>query len=115
MLSKSQLVDEIRERQETEFSRGEVRDILDAIAAIAADEIASGEDFQIPGVCKVYHRYTKPRKKGETYIGFGGEETKAEKARPAKLTLKANPLKAMKDVAPSLTTKGGKAVAARKG
>jgi hypothetical protein len=129
MLSKTELARDIEALTGIKFNL--VKHVFDAMAEIAADEISRGEDFTIPGVARISWSYTKPLAKGEkytkgtTYVGFGGVETVAEadsKARKASTRLKAAPAAPIKRLAPSkdtmgrfLTTKTGKAIAARKG
>jgi nucleoid DNA-binding protein len=115
MLTKSELVAEISD--DTQVSKADVRKVLDDLAVLAADEVAAGEDFTIPGVGKIVWRYTKPKKKGQKYPGFGGEEKVAEKNTPAKLWLAATAHGSLKKIgkATTLSSKAGKNVAARKG
>jgi hypothetical protein len=113
LLSKSQIINELA--SDGVGGKQQIKNVLEALADLAESEISKGEDFVVPGIARVWHRYTKPRKKGEKYVGFGGVEAKAEKARAAKLTLKASVAGKLKKSAPSLRSKGGKAVAARKG
>lgn len=132
MLSKSQIAAEL-EAQGLGRKR-QIMNIIDGIADLAVEEVANGEGFSIPGLVKIDWTYTKPRakgemyRKGETYVGFGGEEQVAEadsKERKAKVTLKASPGAALKRLAPKgndragqskfLRSKAGKAVVSRKG
>lgn len=116
MLSKSELVAEIQERSDVEFSRAEVRDIINAIVAIACEEVAAGNDFKIDGLFRIAYKYTTPRKKGEKYINPITKETlTADKARPAKLAIRAVAAAPLKKGIPKINSKAGKAVVARKG
>lgn len=90
MLSKSQIAEAVSEKL-TGFTKREVGDVLNALADVASEEIALGEDFQVPGVAKIAFRYTKPRKKGDKYTGFGGQEMIADANRPAKVRMAATP------------------------
>jgi nucleoid DNA-binding protein len=87
-LGKTELVKEIAE--EVDLPTRVVKEIFDYLAEIAKDEISSGEDFTMPGICKIKYRYTPPQKKGEryktgeTYTGFGGVEQVAEQDSPVK-------------------------------
>jgi hypothetical protein len=66
-----------------------VKNVIDALADLAAEELSKGEDFTLPGVVKLKWAYTAPRKKGEqykkgdTYNSFGTEKT-AEQDSPAR-------------------------------
>lgn len=112
MLSKGQIAQELENMGVGK--KRQMMSVLSALAEIAADEIAAGEDFSLPGVARVSYGYTTPRKKGEEYVGFGGEVVKADKARPEKIRLRATPAGAIKKLLPSKGTKGYKAVVARK-
>jgi nucleoid DNA-binding protein len=130
-LTKSQLIDELVE--EGVGDRKHVNNMLNALSDIAADELEAGEDFTVPGVCKLFYTYRKPQKKGErwkkgeTVTGFGGiEAVKEEDSPPVKaaIKLKANPTGAVARIRPGskpeaqaafLKSKAGKAVIKRKG
>jgi hypothetical protein len=128
MLSKSQIVDRL-----VEMELGQKRhlsNVLAGLAEIAADEVALGEDFTVPGIASLRFAYTSPRakgaayKKGETYVGFGGVEQVAEadsKPRKASVKLRATPAAPIKRLAPSkdgqaafLKTRAGKNIVSRK-
>lgn len=114
-MGKSELVQALSENLEG-FTKSDIRVVLDEIASIAQEEIAAGYDFEIPNVCRITYAYTTPRKKGEEYINPITKETlKAEKARPAKIRLRASIAKRVKDKMPTISSKAGKAVVARKG
>lgn len=93
----------------------QMMNVLTTLADIAAEEIEKGEDFSLPGICRVSYGYTSPRKKGEVYVGFGGEEVKADKARPEKIRIRASAAGSLKKLLPNKGTKAYKAVVARKG
>lgn len=99
-----------------------VKHVLDALAEIAAEDIAAGEDFVLPGIVRIKHTYVSPLKKGEkykkgeTYVGFGGVENVAEedsKPRLEKCDVKPYLMPALKRVKPAKGSKGYKAVVAR--
>jgi nucleoid DNA-binding protein len=130
MLSKTELAREVHERIGVGTTL--VKNVMDVIAEIAAEQIASGHDFSMPGVTKIAWRYTAPRakgsqyKKGETYVGFGGVEQVAEadsKVRKASVRLVATPAPAVKKHAPKreaaaqssfIKSKAGKTIVSRK-
>jgi nucleoid DNA-binding protein len=128
MITKTDLAAEISEL--TGIPPKSVKQVFNALAEIAQDEISAGEDFSVPGVARITWAYTKPLakgeryKKGEEYVGFGGVELVAEedsKARKASVKLKAAPAPALKRVAPKrasmtrfMSSKLGKTIAARK-
>lgn len=91
MLSKSQIAEAVQEKLGDDFTKKDVTDVLNTLAQVVSEEIALGEDVKVPGVAKITFRYTKPRRKGEKYIGFGGEEMVADANRPAKIRMTAAP------------------------
>ena len=112
MLTKGQIADRL-----VEMGCGQKRqmmNVLSALPEIAAEEIGKGEDFSIPGVARVSYGYTTPRKKGEKYIGFGGEEVTADKARPEKIRIRASAAGPLKKLLPKKGTKSYKNVVSRK-
>src|SRR5262245_40151546 len=113
-MTKNELVSEIAE--EFNYSKQQIREILDMLAEIAVDEIGDGNDFVVPGIVRLTYNYTKPRKKGDKYTGFGGEEIIAKEARPARVKLSVRAVREIKSVAATDTkSKAGKAVASAKG
>jgi len=130
VLTKNQVVGEITAI--SGIPTNTVKNVLDALADLAYEELEAGEDFSVPGVVKFSWRYTRAQKKGEkyrkgdTYTGFGGVENVAEadsKARAAAVKLAVLPLGEInKTLKPRKATMGdfmkskiGKAVAKRKG
>jgi len=126
-LSKSQIADELA--AQGLGGKRQITNILNELAELAADEIAEGEDFVVPGIAKVSWAYTAAQKKGEkykkgdTYIGFGGIENTAEadsKARPERIRLRATAAAPLKRLGPSKSnaafgkSKTARAVRARK-
>lgn len=113
-MTKNELINEMSD--ELGYGKGDIRSMLELLAEIAVDEIAEGNDFVVPGVVRMTYRYTKPRKKGDKYTGFGGEELVAEANRPARVKLSVLAVKDIKQVAATdVKSKAGKAVAAAKG
>jgi len=112
--------------------RRQIAGILDGLMELAADEIANGEDFTIPGIVSLKYSYTPAEKKGsrykkgETYVGFGGVEQVAEtdsKPRKARIRLQARPVGSVGKLKPGtkpeaqsafLRSKAGKYVISRK-
>jgi len=110
----------------------QIASILDGLAELAADEIGQGEDFTVPGIVRLTYTYRPAAKKGErfkkgeTYVGFGGQEVTAETdspARKAAVKLRATPAGAVGKIKPGskpeaqtafLRSKAGKYVASRK-
>lgn len=132
MLSQSDICKILEEDFEV-GKKNQINNILKALAKLAQEELQDGEDFQVPGICKIAYRYTAPRakgemyKKGETYVGFGGVEQTAEadsKERKASIKLVATPAAPLKRHMPKardragmrkfLATKAGKTIVSRK-
>jgi nucleoid DNA-binding protein len=87
-LTKSELIKEISEEVEG-ITSTDIKAVIDALALIAEDELVNGEDFTVPGVCKIYWTYKAPTKKGqrwkkgETVVGFGGISAVKDADSPA--------------------------------
>lgn len=66
-----------------------VRNMLVALADAAADAVAAGEDFTVPGIVKLQFDYAAPKakgsrwKKGEEVAGFGGVVSVKDTDSPA--------------------------------
>jgi nucleoid DNA-binding protein len=130
MLSKTELAQEVHER--IGVGTKLVKNVMDVIAEIAAEQVASGHDFSMPGVTKIAWRYSKPQakgarfQKGVPYVGFGGIETVKDHdspARKASVRLVATPAPAVKKHAPKreaaaqssfIKSKAGKTIVSRK-
>lgn len=132
MLSKNELAQAVEEL--TGVKPKLSKNVMDALAQIAEEEISDGYDFSMPGICRISWRYTAPRtkgqmyKKGETYTGFGGVEQTAaadSKARKAAVRLVAAPAPVIKRVVPKkldasaqaafIKSKAGKNIVSQKG
>jgi nucleoid DNA-binding protein len=117
VLTKNELAAAVEARLPYEINSREIKLMFDALADVAEEEIARGEDFSIPGVARISWSYTSPRakgdlyKKGEQYVGFGGQELVAEadsKERKAAVKLRASITnRAIKGTVPSLKNKSG--------
>lgn len=132
MLSKTDIAGTINDR--IGVGKTLVKNVLDELADLAAEEIANGEDFTVPGIVRISYSYRGALKKGEkykkgqTYVGFGGVETTAEAdsaARTASIRLAARPVAKVKSGVPTsrdkagqsafLRSRAGKNVISRKG
>lgn len=131
-MTKSQIAAEL---EEMELGRkGQISRILDGLAVIAQDELAAGEDFSVPGICRISWTYRAPKakgerwKKGEEVVGFGGIKATKEEDSPvvkALVKIRATPAPKIKAVVPKSTdataqrkfisTKVGKNIVGRKG
>lgn len=109
------------------------KSVLKALAQVAQEEVAAGNDFTIPGVARIIWRFRKPMKKGERWSkgdlvqGFGGSEEIKETDSPpvtAKARLIASPTGVVGSLKPKtdpvlhkefLKSKTGKAIVRRLG
>lgn len=79
-LSKREIAEELYDELNvsTGLSKTQITRVLDGLAALAADEIANGEDFAVPGIVVLRWKYIPALAKGEKFkkgdevIGFGG-------------------------------------------
>jgi hypothetical protein len=108
----------------------QISNVLDGLADLAAEEIAAGEDFVVPGICSISYSYTAPKAKGERWkagdevAGIGGVTSVKDTDSPAKkadVKLKAAPTGQVGKLKPKrknasafLRSKAGKNVIARK-
>ena len=140
MLSKKQLAEEIVRRvypaADDRTHRDHVRRVqkeIDTMAVIGGEQIAAGDDFTVPGLVRISWAFRKPAAKGERWkagnevAGPGGVSVKDADSPVVKaaVRLKANPMPAIKKLAPKtsdaaaqarfLSTRAGKAIKARKG
>lgn len=95
-LSKSELIQKIVDKQETEVTRKDVKGILESLADIAHGELKKNGVFVVHGLVKMLV-VKKPATKARKGINpFTGEPT-VFKAKPARKVVKARPVKAAKD------------------
>lgn len=113
MLSRSQIATKIEERCGIKPNLS--MRIMKELGEVIAEHVKSGEDITVPGVVRISYGYTPARKKGDKYIGFGGEEKTVEKATPEKIRLSVNYPGGKTKLLPKKGTKGYKNVTARKG
>ena len=132
MLTKSQIAQYLFEQGYG--GKKQISNILDGLADVAMDEIEAGEDFTVPGICRISFKYRKPQAKGErwskgdTVVGFGGIESVKDADSPevkAQVKLLASATPKIKGLVPKSTdkagqsrflrTKVGQAIVARKG
>lgn len=131
MLTKSQIAQELSDQGlggKVQISR-----ILDGLSAVAAEQLAQGEDFTVPGVARLTYTYRGKQakgsrwKKGEERTGFGGIVQVADSDSPPvteQVKLKATPAGVCAKLKPGtkpeaqtefLKSSTGKAVRRRKG
>jgi nucleoid DNA-binding protein len=95
-MSKSEIATELAERGLG--GKRQISNVLDALADLAMEETGAGEDFVIPGICKIGWSYRAPKakgerwKKGDSVVGFGGIENVKDSDSPAqKAAVKLRP------------------------
>lgn len=132
MLTKNEIAAKVEQR--TGVKPTLTKNVLDAVAVIAAEHIGEGNDLTIPGLVKFAYGYRAPAprgsrwKKGNTRVNnITKEETIAETDSPPvteRGTLKAQPVGLVGKVRPKTTpeaqraffkTKAGKLLRSRKG
>jgi len=124
MLTKNDIAQEIEEM--TGVKPNLVKNVMDAMAEIAADEVANGEDFAIPGIARIVWRYRKPQAKGARWKKGEEVQTKDSDSPPVKAQARlvavptgdvnrAKPKRDPVSQAAFLKTRAGKAIAARRG
>ena len=95
-LSKSALLNAVVEASGEDISRRQVKAILDAMATIAYKELKRNGIFTVPGFAKfrvVKKPATKERQGKNPFTG----EAMTFKAKPASKSVRARPIKAIKD------------------
>lgn len=111
MLTKSQIVNELVERGVG--NRVHVKNMLDELATLAAEQIAAGEKFTVPNIARLDFGYRAGARKGEQYTVPGtGEVKKREETKPASFRLKAAPAGSIKKSVPAVNSRAGKPLAA---
>ena len=90
-----------------EWSRADVKNCLAAIESAVTDNLGRGEPVNLGGFMKLYTRAT-PAKPARDGINPFTKEPMRFAAKPASLTIKATPLKALKDTVAAASKKGAK-------
>lgn len=98
------------EAQDIPMSIKEVKAVVETIAQIAEDELRLGHDFKLAGFATVRLAYQPKKPKREARNPSTGETFMADPV-PAKIAVRARPDARMKRGAPSVGSKGGKAIA----
>jgi hypothetical protein len=127
-LSKTEIAAELSDRGLG--GKRQIANILDGLADLAAEETGGGEDFVVPGICKIGWAYRAPKAKGERWkkgdevVGFGGIASVKDTDSPAqKAAVKLRPTLmgkvgknrvGTKEQSAFLKSKSGKNVVSRK-
>ena len=87
-----------------EWSRGDVKNCLAAIESAVTSSLSKGDPVNLSGFMKLYTRAT-PAKPARDGINPFTKEPMRFAAKPASLTIKATPLKALKDTVAAASKK----------
>jgi nucleoid DNA-binding protein len=103
-----QVLDDLNKAFPTDdWSRADVKKCLAAIETAVTDNLSQGEPVNLSGFLKLYSRAT-PAKPARDGINPFTKEPMRFAAKPASLTIKATPLKALKDTVAAASKKGAK-------
>jgi DNA-binding protein HU-beta len=94
MMSKSELIQKIAD--EHSLSRKDVKAVIESLATVGYKELKKSGEFLLPGFAK-FVVIKKPATKERAGINPFTKEPTVFKARPARKTIKARPVKAVKD------------------
>ena len=83
-------------RPDDNWARADVKNCLAAIESAVTDSLSKGEPVNLSGFMKLYSRST-PAKPARDGVNPFTKEPMRFAAKPASLTIKATPLKALKD------------------
>ena len=95
LMSKSELIEKLTGRS-SGVSKKNVKEILEGLADIAYKELKKSGAFLVPGLAK-FVVIKKPATKARKGINPFTKEPTIFKAKPARKTIKARPVKAAKD------------------
>lgn len=95
-LSKSALINAVVEANENEVSRKQVKAILEALTDIAYKELKKNGIFTMPGFAK-FRVVKKPATKAREGINPFTKQPMTFAAKPASKSVRARPIKAIKD------------------
>lgn len=94
MLSKTALIQTIAD--DLEMTRKDVKAVLETLATVGYKEMKKNGEFLLPGFAK-FVVVKKPATKARKGINPFTKEPTVFKAKPARKTIKARPVKAAKD------------------
>ena len=94
MMSKSEPIQKVAD--ECSVAKKDVKAVMESLAAVAYKELKKAGAFMLPGFAK-FTVVKKPATKERTGINPFTKEPTVFKAKPARKTLKARPVKAAKD------------------
>jgi DNA-binding protein HU-beta len=95
-ITKSELIQRIVDGHPSEIARKDVKEVIEAVAAIGHKELKKTGAFVVPGLAK-FIVIKKPATKARRGINPFTKEPTTFKARPARKIVRARPVKAVKD------------------
>jgi DNA-binding protein HU-beta len=95
-MTKSALITAIAEHLNNEVSKSQVKSVLESIVDIGAKELRKNDVFVLPGFAKFVVAKKNGRPAGMYKNPFTGKEEHRE-AKPSSKTVRARPIKALKD------------------
>jgi DNA-binding protein HU-beta len=95
-ITKSELIQRIVDGHPSEIARQDVKEVIEAVAAIGHKELKKTGAFVVPGLAK-FIVIKKPATKARRGINPFTKEPTTFKARPARKIVRARPVKAVKD------------------
>jgi nucleoid DNA-binding protein len=96
LMSKSELIQKISEQHPSGLTRKDVKGVIESLAEIGYKELKKKGAFVVPGFAK-FVVIKKPATKARKGINPFTKEPTVFKAKPARKTIKARPVKATKD------------------
>ena len=95
-ITKSELIQRIVDGHPSEIARKDVKEVIEAVAAIGHKELKKTGAFVVPGLAK-FIVIKRPATKARRGINPFTKEPTTFKARPARKIVRARPVKAVKD------------------
>ena len=96
LMSKSELIQKIAEKHPNEFTPDNVKGVLDVLAEIGHAELKDTAAFLVPGFAK-FEVVEKPATEAHEGVNPFTKEPMMFQAKPARKTVRARPVKAVKD------------------
>ena len=95
-MTKSSLIDAITEAVGEELTRKQVKGVLDSLVTVGHHELKKSGVFTLPGFAK-FRVVKKPATKARQGINPFNKQPITFKAKPASKSVRARPIKAIKD------------------
>src|SRR6476469_9323792 len=96
MMSRSELIQKIAEQQSNNITRKDVKAVIESLATIGYKELNKSGAFLVPGFAK-FVVIKKPATKERSGVNPFTKEPTIFKAKPARMIVRARPVKAAKD------------------